>query len=209
MLTSLMLLIFFACVGFLYTEGMWGNAIRFINVTTAALLATNYWEPAADWLEEWQPSYTYVWDFLSLWALFCVFMIILRSLTDQVSKVRVRFLKIADRIGGVVIAMLVGWVMVSFTMMSLHTAPLARNFLFEGFQSEQPMVMGTAPDQKWLRFVRKLSFGAFSRPATEAEWQNRKFVFDPYGKFVGKYDERRKTLEKHHKNTSGKLRVRR
>jgi uncharacterized membrane protein required for colicin V production len=207
MLTILMVVIIVTCVAFLYTEGMWGNAIRLINVVTAALLATSFWEPLADWLEGSLPSYTYLWDFLSLWALFCGFMIVLRLLTNQISKVRVRFLKIADRIGSGVLALMVGWVIVCFTMMSLHTAPLGKTFLFDNFQPEESMVMGTAPDQKWLGFVRNLSCGAYCRSMTEAQWEQRKFVFDPYGEFVDTYDQRRDTLEKHNKAT-GEIRVR-
>ena len=40
LLPLLLLLIFAAAVGFLYPEGMWSNAVRLINVVTAALLAT-------------------------------------------------------------------------------------------------------------------------------------------------------------------------
>ena len=67
LLTLLMLVILFAAVATLYTEGMWSNAVRLINVVMAALLATNYFEPLADWLEgqgDWFRSCTHYWDFL-------------------------------------------------------------------------------------------------------------------------------------------------
>ncbi len=67
-------------------------------MVTAALLATNFWEPAARALEGWQPSYTYVFDFIVLWGLFAVFMIVLRVATDFLSPVKVRFIKLAERI---------------------------------------------------------------------------------------------------------------
>ena len=79
---------------------MWSNAIRLINVVTAALLATNFFEPLAAWLDlSCAPSFTYVWDFLALWALFAVISTVFRLLTDKVSQVNVRFLGLADRIG--------------------------------------------------------------------------------------------------------------
>ena len=49
-LTFLMLAILFAALATLYTEGMWSNAVRLINVVTAALLATNFLKAAANWL---------------------------------------------------------------------------------------------------------------------------------------------------------------
>lgn len=196
-LTFLMLVILFASVATLYTEGMWSNAVRLINVVTAALLATNFFEPLASWLDDWQPSYTYVWDFLALWALFAVFSLILRTLTDSVSKVQVRFLTLADRIGSTVFALWIGWVLVCFTMMSLHTAPLARKFLFDGFDPQSRMLLGFAPDRQWLGFMQKESLGAFCRSTTEEEWKKEKTVFDSQGEFMPKYATRRANLQKH------------
>jgi len=208
MLALLLLVIIVVCVAFLYMEGMWSNAVRFVNVVTAAVLATCFWEPLADWLEEFEPSYTYVWDFLSMWAVFCACMLLFRVLTDQISKVKVRFLKIADRIGSASFALLIGWVMMSFTLTTLHTAPLGKNFLFGGFQSGQAMFMGFSPDKAWLGFVRNVSCGAYCRSATEAEWEKKKYVFDPYGDFMKTYEDRRETVEEHNK-AANTLRVNR
>ena len=195
LLTFLMLVILFAAVATLYTEGMWSNAVRLINVVTAALLATNFFEPLARWLDDMGPSYTYYWDFLALWILFVVFTLILRVATDQVSRVKVRFLKVADQIGTWVFAFWIGWVMVCFTMMTLHTAPLARNFLFGGFQPEQRMLLGFAPDRQWLGFVQKESLGALCRSATPEEWKKETYVFDPHANFMPNYATRRASVE--------------
>ena len=110
-------------------------------------------------LTDWQPSYTYLWDFLSLWGLFVVFMLVFRVLTDKLSHVKVKFLKLADRIGSGVLSLWIGWVMVMFTMTTLHTAPLAKVFMFEGFQPEEKMFFGLAPDHQWLAFTQKMSRG--------------------------------------------------
>ena len=197
LLSILMLVILFACVAMLYTDGMWSNAIRLINVVTAALLATNYFEPVAQWLDNSQPSYTYVWDFLALWGLFALFFVVFTLVTDRVSQVKVRFLKLADRIGGGLFALLIGWVMVCFTMMTLHTAPLAKTFLFGGFQYEERMFLGLGPDRQWLGFVQRESRGPMCRSATPAQWDQQKYVFDPYAKFMTNYAARRAQLESH------------
>jgi hypothetical protein len=209
LLTLLMLVILFACMAALYIDGMWSNAIRLINVVTAALLATNFFEPVARWLDDWQPSYTYVWDFLALWGLFGLFITIFRLATDHLSQVKVRFLKIADRIGSALFALLIAWVMICFTMMTLHAAPLARTFLFDGFQAEERMFMGLAPDRQWLGFVQRVSGGAFCRSATGEELQSEKYgkstdendpagklcVFDRNAQFTSKYATRRANIE--------------
>jgi hypothetical protein len=195
-LTILMFVVLFVCLAMLYSEGIWSNAVRLINVVTAALLSVNFFEPAAAFLDDWQPWDG--WDFLALWALFAIFFAILCSLTDMVSKVKVRFLGHAEKIGGAVLALWIGWVMVCFTMMTLHTAPLARNFLFGGFttKSDERMFLGFAPDRQWLGFVQKESLGAYSRFATPEEWERETYVFDPQARFMAKYASRRSSIEK-------------
>ena len=183
----LLFLIFAACVGFLYPEGMWSNAIRLINVVTAGLLATNYWEPVARLADNSvSESFTFFWDFISLWGLFAVFLVIFRVATNSLSRVKVRFLKIADRIGGVAFAVAVGWVMVCFITFSLHTATLCRNFLFEGFKPGEANFVGLAPDKMWLGFAGYCAAGVFSTsPAV---------VFDGQ-KFINNYAARRDQIE--------------
>ncbi len=184
-LTVLMFVILLAAVGVLYTDGLWSNAIRLINVVTSALVATSFFEPVARWLDDWQPSYTYYWDFLSLWILFAVSMVIVTELTNRASKVKVRFIKLADQIGGVILSAWVGWVLVCFTMTTLHAAPLACNFMFGGFQPKERMMVGLGPDRQWLGFVQKESMGAFDRSN----------VFDPKADFMPNYAARRTNLE--------------
>lgn len=202
----LMFVILVACVASLYTEGMWGNAIRLVNVVFAALLATNFWEPLARFLEGKFPTFTYFWDFLSLWALFVLFMVLLRLPTKYLSRVKVRFLKIADRIGSAFFAVWVGWVMVCFTMFTLHTAPLGEYFMFGAFQAGKAnMPLGLAPDLQWAGFVQKMSLGPFSRGLGEGELarygttddpgESHTAVFDRNGDFVPKYSARRRALQ--------------
>ncbi len=200
MLTLIMCLVLFACVAMLYNDGMWSNAIRLINVITAGLLAMNFFEPLANWLEQMQPSYTYFWDFTVLWGLFIIFSIIFRLLTDRVSQVKVKFLKMADQIGSGVLSLWIGWVMVCFTMVTVHVAPLARNCLFDSFQPEQRMFFSLAPDRQWLAFTQKMSQGPYECSATE------KTMFDPQGEFLLRYATRRANLESN-VQTGGGLRT--
>jgi hypothetical protein len=208
-LTILMLVILLACVATTYAEGTWSNAVRLINVVTAAILAINFFEPVARWLDSMMPSFTFLWDFIAIWGLFGLFTTIFRELTDRISRVQVKFLKVADRIGSSILALWIGWVMVCFTITTLHTAPLARTFLFDNFQPEESMILGRAPDRQLLGFVQKLSLGAYARSATPAELQKGTYgkstdpndpeaklcVFDRYGGLLPKYATRRAILE--------------
>ena len=203
----LMLVIIAACAGTLYTEGMWSNAVRLVNVIFAALLATNYWEPAARFMQDKAPSFTYYWDFLCLWALFGIFLVIFRALTDTISRVKVRFMKIADRIGSAFFALWIGYAMVCFTMFTLNTAPLSENFMFGAFRSGEANFFGLSPDLQWAGFVQKMSLGPFSRGLGENEVarygtsddprEAQSAVFDRNGDFVPKYAARRRALEEY------------
>lgn len=190
LLPLLMLVILAACIGVLYPEGLWSNAVRLVNVVTAGLVATNFFEPLARLIEgwgEWFASATYFWDFLSLWILFAVTMIVMRVATDMISRVKVKFLKVVDRAGGALFAACVGWVMVCFVMATLHTAPLAQNFLFGGFDPSRRMLL-VGPDRMWLGFVQHVSKGSLAR--------SEPAVFDPDNQFMNKYSNRRGALEK-------------
>jgi hypothetical protein len=187
-LTLLLLAILFICIGFTIQNGMWGNGVLLVVVVISALIATNYFEPLANKLQSYDNSYTYLFDFLAIWMLFALSAVILRVFTDKLSKIKVKFRKPFDQIGGIILGAWVGWVMVCFTLFSLHTAPLARNFLQGEFQ-EKPdtrMFFGLAPDRLWLGFAQKSSTGAFSRGQE----------FDPNGEHILKYAERRARFEK-------------
>ena len=195
----LLLAIFVGCAASLATAGLWSNFITLVNVITAALLAVNYWEPLADWLQAKDSSYTYLFDFVALWGIFGVGMGLLRPVTDALSKVKVKFIKPVDLGVGIFLACWVGWVLVCFATMTLHTAPLSRTFL--GFQKtpETRMFFGLAPDHTWLGFVQKESQGALARNI-QVKHPDGKLTngnkFDPDGEFILKYGERRARFEK-------------
>jgi uncharacterized membrane protein required for colicin V production len=217
LLPFFMFIVMLACVGWSYPDGLWSNAIRLVNTITAALLAMNFFEPVARWAEKnVSASYTYLWDFLALWGLFFVITLVLRGLTDTVSRVKVKFLKLADRIGSGVLSVWIGWVMVCFTMASLHTVPLSENFLFGGFKPKERMIAGLAPDRLWLGFVQQVSRGGFCRTASDDEVRSRAYgnesdpdaklcVFDRNANFIPKYSNRRRLLEAHVKSLNSLL----
>ncbi len=220
MLLGIFIVIFATCLAMLYQDGLWGNAVRLINVVTAALLATNYFEPAAAYLEGMQPSYSYLWDFLALWGLFVVFLALFRAATDTISRVQVKFLKLADQIGSVLCSAWIGWVLIAFTAFSLHTAPLGREFLGGSFVPEERVEKGGA-ELYWLGFMQRVSRGQFCRGLSESEVAANTYasqqeerpgeedlaVFDRTGELLPKYATRRARLQSHVENT-GTIRVR-
>ena len=69
----LCVLILAVCGGFLYRDGLWGNAIRLVNVVFAGLLAMNFYEWLAKYLTNLSDDlhpYVPFFDFLALWICF-------------------------------------------------------------------------------------------------------------------------------------------
>ncbi len=197
----LCLFVLAACVGFLFRDGLWSNAIVLVNVVFAGLLAMNFYEPLAKIMtkqsEEIQ-SYAPMLDFLALWICFVLAAVVFRAATDAVSKVRVRFLKIVDYWGGVVLSLCVGWVMVGFTLTTLHAAPLAQYPVFGTFQPQSNMFFGLlAPDREWLGFTQYESWGPYCRSVGQEDAED--CIFPPNKKdtrdFITKNLERRQHVE--------------
>lgn len=187
MYTAFNVIVIFIVISMLFPDGLWSNTLAFFNALFAAMLASNYYEPLADLFESKAPTFTYIWDFLSLWLIFALTYGILSSVSQVVSKHRVRFKLPIDMGGRVVMAALVAAVVCGFFNMTMHTAPLVQNPVKGGFQSK-PMdgnFLGLSPSRKWLGFMQSRSRGALAGPEE----------FDPNSEFVLKYGQRRKDLE--------------
>ena len=155
--TILMGFVFFAAVAMLIREGLWSNLLTLFNVLFSGLLAFSLHGPVTIWLDEsLKGEYTYLLDFLVLWAIFSLSMLALRIVTDTLSRVRVRFKKPVESAGGPIAAVIAAWVVLGFTSATFNTVPLAKGFLgnaivVENEQDVEPSL--TRPHLQWLRFV--------------------------------------------------------
>jgi hypothetical protein len=179
LLTLFLLAIFLATIGLLFNQGLWSVLLALVNVVAAGLVATNYFEPLANTFGK--RNYA---DFFALWLVFVGAFIVLRLITDILSRANVAFDPWVDRIGGALLAAVVGWVLVCFTLFSLHVAPLGRTAFNGAFmESPQAKMLGVGPDRLWLAFVHRQSKAALGRDADH--------IFDPRGEFIYKYADRR------------------
>lgn len=183
MIISLVLFAILAAVtGMLVREGLWRSTLMFFNVLTAATVATAWFSPLAAVLEEQIKDYATLVDFLSIWLIFCAVLALLRELTDRISPTSLVFPLLVERIGGGLMAFLTGWIMMTFTAATLHTAPVTRDDVQP--TPEARMFFGLAPDRKWLGWVRGSSLtGPFSRGPD--------LVFDKEADFILRYADRR------------------
>jgi hypothetical protein len=185
------------CVGFLFRDGLWSNVIRLVNVVFAGLLAMNFYEPLAKFLTNYNEllhPYVSFFDFLALWICFVLFVVVFRAVTDAVSRVRMRFLKVVDLYGGIVLSLCIGWIMVGFTLTSLHAGPLGQYPLLGSFQPQSSMFFGMfAPDRQWLGFTKYQSSGPYCRSVSEDQLKQCIFPSD----FIERQLERRMHIERY------------
>lgn len=183
-------------VAMTWSEGFWSNLLSWLNATFAAIIATNLFEPAANFMESQAPSLTYFWDFIVLWVIFAFVFGALRATTDQLSTTQIRFKMPVEVAGRTIFGLLTAWVVVCFFLFSLHVAPLARTSFGKAFAvSPTSSNFFLSPDRLWLGFMQSRSKegGALSRSTP--------VPFDPNSEFILKYGQRRHNFENMSKMT--------
>lgn len=162
MFWAIYLAVLFASVAMMVREGLWSNTLTLINIIVSGLAAFGFYSPLAIMLDEQTDGqFTYLLDFLCLWVIFIVMMLICRLLTGAASRTRMRFKNPIDPVGGPLVGVIAAWVLAGFITATLHTSPMPRD-AFSGklvhSQSEVATKSGLmAPDLGWLRFVQRVS----------------------------------------------------
>ena len=128
MLNVVILFIFAAVLGVALRDSLWSNTIRFFNVLFGALAASTLGPSIAAMLRGIAPSRAFFFYFLAMWLVFWVVCGLLQVTTNKLSRVKVKFDPIVDLYGGYAAAFLMACVFTSFTMFTLHQAPLAKSW---------------------------------------------------------------------------------
>lgn len=142
------------------SEGLWGAAHTFLCVLISGLLAMNFFEPLANFLDGMLGGWRSYSDVVALVGLFIGFVFVMRLGTEKLSPTYIQLPATADQVGRWAFAALAGYVTMAFLLTALHTAPLPREFM--GFKPERTNFFGMAPDRQWLGFtqyVTEKSFG--------------------------------------------------
>ena len=150
--------IWFATFAMTVQSGLWANGIVLAQIVLSGLIAFGCYQPLSVVFDEATGGeYTYLLDFIAIWLLYCLSMLVLKIADGALSKTRMRFQESVEKIGGPLVGLLAGWVMVTIVLASLHAAPLAPDVLGGALQHKRSEVetksMFTAPDLFWLRLV--------------------------------------------------------
>jgi uncharacterized membrane protein required for colicin V production len=157
-------IVFFATFAMTVREGLWSNTILLFNLLISGVVAFACYAPLVLTLDEkLSGEYTYVLDFVCIWALFVVSMILLSSLTVMASRTRMRFRHPIDPVGGPAVGLIAAWSLAAMVLATLHAAPMpGREAAFGGALAYGPGEVESAssfssPDIGWLRFVENVT----------------------------------------------------
>ena len=146
--------IIFVCVALSFNKGLWRNMIMLVNAIFAALLATNYFEPLAEFLKSKNVEYDFMVDLISAWLIFAVAMLVLRIVTDRLVVHKIRFIKPVDLGVGIFFSLWTGWIVACFAAFTLHVSPLPRDAVEASPAASNFMF---SPDRLWLGFMQAQS----------------------------------------------------
>lgn len=121
-LAILMFAIFFAGFAMTVNEGLWSNTISLFCVILAGLMALpGGLALGAFAVEQAKPAAENEWAFVfgSIWGVFFFAVMILRIVTDRISRVRMKFFKPLDIGGGILMGLGVSMMLTSFTALTL------------------------------------------------------------------------------------------
>lgn len=189
----------------LVREGLFTSLLMLINVILAGIVAFNFWEPVANWLDNSFQGGALAGfeDAFALGLLFAVALGILRVITNNLADTVLDFSAKVNQIGGGVLGLATGYLLAGFLMCVLETLPWHENFMdFEprlagdsSFRSYLP------PNRVWLAMMRHA--GAFplawkSIPGKEeASSYDRYKTFDREATFELRYQRYRRYGEGH------------
>ena len=168
MIDVLLLVILAAVTWCVASEGAWGAGLTFLSVLLAGLLAMNYFEPVAGWLESFDRT-SIAWsqrtDVIALLGLFVVFVFLLRLMTDRLAPTFMVIQSLAYEIGRWSLGLATGYLTMAILLTALHTAPFPRWVTAQGVQEfipgftaeRQNFFNMAAPDRQWLGFVQYVS----------------------------------------------------
>ena len=175
MVSFIGIFVFLVVVGANFWYGLWNNVLTLINFLIAAMVASAYYENLANVLADKMPSYEFVLDFMALWLLFFLTLLILRAVTGALSTVQLKLNFWVDMAGRAVVCTWLGIAFTMFTMFSMHLAPIPPSeddFAkydeslsteeFAALGGDGRSFMGLGPGRMWMAFIQSRSRGALA-----------------------------------------------
>ncbi|MDR2641402.1 MAG: hypothetical protein LBC74_01270 [Planctomycetaceae bacterium] len=175
-----------ALYGMRWREKFWGNIVTAFAIFFSTLIAVNWFEPIAHYVTGQSAGMLFLADFLFLWLLFIVSLVIMNEMTKLLSRVNVKFPIPVENAGNFIAITVILYLVWSFYSFSLNLAPLG----------ETAGVNITSNDSTQISIFRQLSAGNLSV-------FGEKHPFDEYGEFRKDHLLRRQALLQYRLKSDG------
>jgi uncharacterized membrane protein required for colicin V production len=175
-----------------WREGLFNAVCSGVCVFLAGLIAFNFWEPLAGWIEVWLdrgPLQGYE-DFICLLLLFAISLAMLRSFTNSINYREIDYLPMVNQVGGGAVGLITGYLLAGFLICAMETLPWSQSFLnFEPYQEQEQRTRSLMPpDRLWLALMHRAGDACLSRGEGYT-------TFDPNGTFESNYYYNRRYSE--------------
>jgi len=183
MLTLISILLLILIPAATWWFGLWTNLITLINCILAGLIATSASPPLGDLLVNADSkSFGSLGHFVALWLCFFLTFVVLRTITDSISRIQLKFDTITELAGRSVFSLLTALVFICFTQFTLQLAPLDRELFSESGGVTDPAI-GSVADRTWTGYVeyastgplaagKRFDFKRFYKTASRQRWKN-------------------------------------
>lgn len=115
-----------ALYGMRWKEGFWGNIIAVPAVFFSMLVAIGWWESLASFISTKVNAMLWVSDFLALWILFLLSLLIIGEVTRALSRVKVKFADPVEKGGNALALTLLFALIMGFYQFSMDLAPMGK-----------------------------------------------------------------------------------
>jgi len=195
-ITFLILLMTYALAG----EGLWGAALMFFNVLFSGLIAFNFYEPLASFIDRLGLGWGFS-DTLSLLSIFCVSLVCFRIATESLAPTMVRFPIPIYHVGRWLFALATSLVTMSILILAFHTAPVHKK-IFGAIDWKYRPPFGIGLDHQWLGFFQYTTGEIFAQYGSGVRDPYREYgrsgterfpvrVFDPRATWLLDHQEAR------------------
>jgi hypothetical protein len=145
----------------LSSEGLWGAALMFFNVLFSGLIAFNFYEPLAGFIDSAGIGWGFS-DTLSLMSIFCVSLVFFRMTTESLAPAMVRFPTPIYHAGRLLFALATSLVTMAILILAFHTAPVHKK-IFGAIDWQYKPPFGIGLDHQWLGFFQYTTGDIFAR----------------------------------------------
>lgn len=113
-----------AIYGTRWKEGLWGNLLSVFAVLFSSIIAVGWWESLTIFLCNKVNGMLFVADYLVLWLLFLISLLIIGEVTRALSRVKVKFAEPVEKTGNAAMLTLLLALLLGFYYFSLDMSPL-------------------------------------------------------------------------------------